>query len=70
MFTVFLALFLFILLIFVVISSILIFHLLEYRLPGQSHTKEIIIFFITGSALFLLLDFISFFNVPWDLLNF
>lgn len=70
MFYIFLIIFLIILAIFLAIFSILMFHFLEYKLPEQDYTKQIVIFFITGSAIFLLLDFISFFNIPWGLLNF
>lgn len=70
MFFIFLILFLIILFIFLAVFSILLFHFLEYRLPEQDHTKKIAILFIVGSAIFLLLDFASFFNIPWGLLSF
>lgn len=70
MFFLFLILFLSILIIFLAIFSILMFHLFKYRLPQQDHTNQLVIFFIIGSAVLLLIDLVSFFNIPWDLLNF
>lgn len=70
MFFIFLIIFLIVLAIFLTIFSILMFHFWEYRLMDQDRTKQIIALFIAGGAVFLLLDFISFFNIPWELLNF
>lgn len=70
MFFLFLILFLSILIIFISIFSVLIFHFLQYRLPEQDRTKQIVILLIVGSVIFSLLNLISFFSIPWDMLNF
>ncbi|OGD39403.1 hypothetical protein A2907_01730 [Candidatus Azambacteria bacterium RIFCSPLOWO2_01_FULL_37_9] len=66
MFYIFLPIFLIILIIFAVILSILILHLVKYRLPEKDYTNKIIIFFLAGSSVFLLINIIAFFSIPWD----
>lgn len=71
MYYIFLLIFLFILAAFLIISGILLYHAIQYRLPEKDiSTKPLVIVYIVVSVLLLLISIIAFFNIPWDVISF
>lgn len=68
MFYLFLLIFLAILAIFLAMAFAFIYHLLAYRLPEKDHSKPILLFFITGSAILIIFSIIAFLNINWDVI--
>lgn len=71
MFYIFLLIFIVILAAFLIVSGILLYHAVQYRLPEKDISiKPLIIIYIIVSAILLLISVAAFSGIPWDLINF
>lgn len=71
MYYIFLLIFLFILVAFLFVSGMLLYHAIQYRLPEKDNPiKPLVIIYIVVSVILLLISVVAFFNIPWDVISF